>query len=43
MGLPCPNLPTGGYNYHGRFEYIPLEDMQKAVEIIVNVVALKPL
>ena len=39
MGLPCPNLPTGGANYHGRFEYIPLEDMQKAVEIIVNVVA----
>jgi len=38
MGLPCPNLPTGGHNYHGRFEYIPLEDMQKAVEIIVNVV-----
>ena len=39
MGLPCPNLPTGGYNYHGRFEYIPLEDMQKAARIIVNVVA----
>jgi len=38
MGLPCPNMPTGGYNAHGRFEYIPLEDMQKAVEIIVNVV-----
>ena len=37
MGLPCPNLPTGGHNYHGRFEYIPLEDMQKAVEIIVNI------
>ena len=37
MGLPCPNLPTGGYNAHGRFEYIPLEDMQKAVEIIINI------
>ena len=37
MGLPCPNLPTGGHNYHGRFEYIPLEDMQKAVEIIINI------
>ena len=37
MGLPCPNLPTGGHNYHGRFEYIPLEDMQKAVEIILNI------
>ena len=38
MGLPCPNLPTGGHNYHGRFEYIPLEDMQKAVEVVVNIV-----
>ena len=38
LGLPCPNLPTGGYNYHGRFEYIPLEDMQKAVEIIINII-----
>ncbi len=38
MGLPCPNLPTGGYNFHGRFEYIPLEDMERAVEILVNVV-----
>ena len=38
MGLPCPNLPTGGANYHGRFEYIPLEDMQKAVGIIVNII-----
>lgn len=38
-GLPCPNLPTGGYNFHGRFEYIPLEDMQKAAEILVNIVS----
>ena len=38
MGLPCPNLPTGGYNGHGRFEYVAVEDMQKAVEIIVNTV-----
>jgi len=36
MGLPCPNLFTGGHNYHGRFEYIPLESMEKAVEVIVN-------
>ncbi|MDX9729129.1 MAG: peptidase T [Bacteroidales bacterium] len=36
MGLPCPNLFTGGHNYHGRFEYIPLQSMQKAVEVIVN-------
>jgi len=36
MGLPCPNLFTGGHNYHGRFEYIPLESMAKAVEVIIN-------
>lgn len=35
-GLPCPNLFTGGYNFHGRYEYIPLEDMHKAVEVMVN-------
>lgn len=38
MGLPCPNLPSGGANYHGILEYIPLEDMQKASEIIVNII-----
>ncbi len=37
MGLPCPNLFTGGHNYHGRFEYIPLQSMEKAVEVIVNI------
>ncbi len=36
MGLPCPNIFTGGHNYHGRFEYIPLESMEKAVEVIIN-------
>jgi tripeptide aminopeptidase len=36
MGLPCPNLFTGGHNYHGRFEYIPLQSMEKAVEMILN-------
>ncbi len=37
-GLPCPNLFTGGYNYHGRYEYIPYEDMQKAVEVLLKIV-----
>ena len=37
MGLPCPNIFTGGHNYHGRFEYIPLQSMEKAVEVIVNI------
>ena len=36
-GLPCPNLCTGGENYHGRFEYIPVEDMEKCVEMLVNI------
>ena len=36
-GLPCPNLCTGGENYHGRFEFIPVEDMEKCVQMLVNV------
>ena len=39
MGLPCPNIFTGGHNFHGRYEYIPLESMIKAVEVIVRVAA----
>ena len=36
-GLPCPNLCTGGENYHGRFEYIPVEDMEKCVAMLVEI------
>ncbi len=36
-GLPCPNLCTGGENYHGRFEYIPVEDMEQCVQMLVNI------
>lgn len=36
-GLPCPNLCTGGENFHGRFEYIPVEDMEKCVELLVAI------
>ncbi len=36
MGLPCPNLCTGGENYHSRFEYIPVEDMEKITEMLVE-------
>ena len=36
-GLPCPNLCTGGENYHGRFEYIPVEDMEKCVDMLVAI------
>ena len=36
-GLPCPNLCTGGENYHGRFEYIPVEDMEKCTQMLVQI------
>jgi tripeptide aminopeptidase len=40
MGLPCPNLFTGGHNYHSRYEFIPIRSMEKAVEVIVKIVEL---
>lgn len=40
MGLPCPNIFAGGHNFHGRFEYVPVESMQKAVEVIVKIASL---
>ena len=36
MGLPCPNLCTGGENFHGRFEYIPVEDMETVVRLLIH-------
>ena len=36
-GLPCPNLCTGGENYHGRFEFIPVEDMDKCAKMLVEI------
>ena len=36
-GLPCPNLCTGGENYHGRFEYIPVEDMESCVKMLIAI------
>lgn len=38
MGLPCPNIFTGGHNFHGKFEYIPVQSMKKSVEVIVKVI-----
>ncbi|MDD7306327.1 MAG: peptidase T [Peptoniphilaceae bacterium] len=38
MGLPCPNIFTGGYNFHGIYEYIPIEDMIMASKVIVEIV-----
>lgn len=40
MGLPCPNLFTGGHNFHGKYEYIPVFAMEKAVEVILKIIEL---
>ncbi|WP_430111837.1 peptidase T [Paenibacillus sp. B1-33] len=40
MGLPTPNIFTGGENYHGRYEYVSVDNMQKATEVIVEIVKL---
>jgi tripeptide aminopeptidase len=40
MGLPTPNIFTGGENFHGKFEYIPIYAMNKAVEVIINIIKL---
>ncbi|HHZ01412.1 MAG TPA: peptidase T [Tissierellia bacterium] len=40
MGLPCPNLCTGGHNFHGRYEYIPIQSMEKVVELLIEIVKL---
>lgn len=36
-GLPCPNIFAGGENFHGRFEYVPIQSMEKAADVIVNI------
>ncbi len=38
MGLPCPNLCTGGHNFHGKFEYIPVQSMEKVTKLLVEIV-----
>lgn len=37
-GLPCPNIFAGGHNFHGRFEYVPVQSMEKATQVIVTIV-----
>lgn len=39
-GLPCPNIFAGGENFHGRYEYVPIQSMEKATEVIVNICKL---
>lgn len=38
MGLPCPNIFTGGHNFHGRFEYLPVQSLVKCTEVLLNIV-----
>lgn len=42
-GLPCPNVFTGGHNFHGRYEYIPIPSMEKAMQVIVKIATLNSL
>lgn len=37
-GLPCPNIFTGGHNFHGKFEFIPIESMEKSVKVILKII-----
>ncbi|MGL5984718.1 MAG: M20/M25/M40 family metallo-hydrolase, partial [Cetobacterium sp.] len=37
-GLPCPNIFTGGHNFHGKFEFIPIQSMEKSVEVILKII-----
>lgn len=39
-GLPCPNIFAGGHNFHGPYEFVPIQSMQKAVEVIVRIAEL---
>lgn len=38
MGIPCPNICTGGHNFHGKYEYVPVQSMEKITEILINIV-----
>lgn len=40
MGLPCPNIFAGGHNFHGRYEYVPVESIKKAIDVIVEIAQL---
>ncbi len=39
-GLPCPNIFTGGHNFHGRYEYLPVASMEKAMQVIIKIATL---
>ncbi len=40
MGLPCPNIFAGGHNFHGRYEFVPVQSMEKAMQVVVKIVEL---
>jgi tripeptide aminopeptidase len=40
MGLPCPNIFAGGHNFHGRYEYVPVESIKKAIDVIIEIAQL---
>ncbi|NLB11187.1 M20/M25/M40 family metallo-hydrolase, partial [bacterium] len=40
MGLPCPNLGAGGYNFHSRFEYLSINELEKSVKLILEIIKL---
>ncbi len=40
MGLPCPNIFAGGHNFHGKFEFVPVESMEKASEVVLKLISL---
>ncbi|HQB68684.1 MAG TPA: peptidase T [Paludibacteraceae bacterium] len=39
-GLPCPNIFAGGHNFHGRYEFVPIQSMEKATEVIINIIKM---
>jgi len=43
MGLPCPNIFAGGLNFHGRYEFIPIPSMEKAMQVILKIVEIAPI
>ena len=39
-GLPCPNIFAGGLNFHGRYEFVPIPSMEKAMQVIIEIIKL---
>jgi tripeptide aminopeptidase len=43
MGLPCPNIFAGGHNFHGKYEFVPIESMEKATKVIIKIIEMNGL